>query len=245
MHLDDEQLQRLLHGELTPPAEALLRGHVVACEHCHSRVEQAAREEKRVLELLRTIDHPPPHASMLAIAARARGRRRRWGERAAAIIVALATAGVAYAAPGSPFPDLLRRLIASEERAPQAPAPVRPPPRPESTGGITVAPGDRFTIAFAATQAGGLATVSLTDGEDVAVRAVGGNPAFASDVDRLSIDNAKGDASFEIEIPRNAPWVEIRIGDRRVLLKTAARVQTDGRRDVEGRYVIRLSRSGS
>jgi len=240
MHLDEDQVQRLLHGELTPPAEAALRSHLATCEECRLRVEQATREQEEVFELLRTIDHSPPHANVSAIAARARGRRRRWGERAAAIIIALAAAGAAYAAPGSPLPELLRRVIASDVRAPRAPAPARPLPGRELTGGITVAPGNRFTIVFTASQASGLATVSLTDGEDIVVRAVGGRPSFASDVDRLSIGNAKGDASFEIEIPRNAPWVEIRIGDRRVLLKTLSRVQTDGRPDAEGRYLIRL-----
>lgn len=245
MHVDEEQLQRLLHGELAPPAETLVRRHLDSCDECQSRVAHATREQVEVFELLRTIDHPPPHASMLSIAARARGPRRRWGERAAAIIVALAAAGVAYAAPGSPLPDLLRRVIAPDERAPRAPSPVRPPPVRESTGGITVAPGNRFTIVFTASQASGVATVSLTNGEDVVVRATGGSPSFASDVDRLSIDNTKGDASFAIEIPRNAPWVEIRIGDRRILLATPSGVRADGRRDADGRYLIRLSRPGS
>jgi hypothetical protein len=119
-------------------------------------------------------------------------------------------------------------------------------PSPEAArgqAGIAVAPGDRLTIAFAVEQSGGTATVSLTDGSDVVVRALGGTTTFTSEVDRLSIEHRGAPGCFEILIPRGAPSVEIRVGGRRSFLTEASRVETEYPRDAEGRYLLPLSRS--
>ncbi|MGH7607066.1 MAG: anti-sigma factor family protein, partial [Gemmatimonadales bacterium] len=88
MHLDEEQLQRLLHGELVPSAEAAARHHFATCSLCRERTAQAEREETEVHAWLRHVDHPPPELTAETIAARARGDRLRWERVAAGIALA-------------------------------------------------------------------------------------------------------------------------------------------------------------
>jgi hypothetical protein len=237
VHLEEEVVQRLLHGELTPRNAALARDHVAACAVCRARVSEAEREEAWVLDQLTHLDHPPPP---LRAAATMVGRRDlAWGRWAAGILLVVCLAGVAYAAPGSPLPQLFQRvakgIASSRARAVQDKG-----PRPRESGpqGIAVTPGNRFTIVFSREHPGGGAMVSLTDGTDVVVRAVGGAVTFTSDLDRLSVDNKSSSARFDIEIPRRASHVEIWVGGYRVFSKDSARIVSRGRRGSEDRYLI-------
>ncbi|MGH7477911.1 MAG: hypothetical protein ACRELD_16745, partial [Longimicrobiales bacterium] len=60
------------------------------------------REEAGIEALLRTLDHEPPRIMAEDVIARARRARTDWGRIAAALVVALGLAGMAYALPGSP-----------------------------------------------------------------------------------------------------------------------------------------------
>ncbi len=233
MHLEVEQIQRLLHGELDAPGGAAGRGHLAACADCRGQVAEAEREEKVILGLLRQVDHPSPAVHAEALAARARRGSSRWLRWAAGVLLSLTVAGVAYAAPGSPLPVWLDRVV--EWVAGPAPAPGDPGP-----AGVAVEPGARFTIGFEAEQERGIAAVSLTDGSIVVARRLGGSAAFTSDVGHLAIANDGSTADYEIELPRSAPWVEIRIGANRVLLKDGSRVITDAPVDARGRYLVPL-----
>jgi len=247
MHLDEEQVQRLLHRELAPRAEAAARDHVDACADCRWQVEMAQREEARVLELLRHVDHPPPRVAAAAIIARARaerGTRGRWVRRAAGIVVATAAAGAAYAATGSPLPRMIDRVVAWVDRRPVPPAPAARPSAPEAAAGISVTPGGRFTIVFPANRVGGVATVTLTEGTDVTVRSRAGRARFTSDVDGILVESLGDSVRFEIEVPRRAARVEMRVGSRPVFVKDGARVSAEGRRDAGGSYRLQLSRPG-
>jgi hypothetical protein len=244
MHLDEEQVQRLLHGETAPPAETAMRDHLACCADCRSRVAEAEREERWVLERLRRVDHAPPPVVVEAIMGRGRRRAVGWGRLAAGMLLALAAVGVAYAAPGSPFRGVLRRIVEWVGASSKAPSHAAPSAKAGGgQAGIAVAPGDRLTIAFAGDQSGGTATVSLTDGADVVVRALGGTTTFTSEVDRLSIEHRGAPGRFEILIPRGAPSVEIRVGGRRSFLTEGSRVETEYPRDAQGRYLVPLSRS--
>ncbi|MFL5519133.1 MAG: zf-HC2 domain-containing protein, partial [Gemmatimonadales bacterium] len=197
MHLDEELVQRLLHGESSPGAEMAVRDHLAQCEECRSRLADAEREERWVLERLRRVDRAPPRVLPEAIMSRGRRRAGGWGRLAAGIVLALAAAGAAYAAPGSPVPGVLRRM--AEWVGGSSRPPIRAAPPVATRGGqagIAVAPGDRLTIAFAVEQPGGAATVSLTDGSDVTVRALGGRTTFTSEVDRLSIEHRGAPGQF-------------------------------------------------
>lgn len=233
MHLEVEQVQRLLHGELDAPGQVAVRGHLAACADCRGQVEEAEREEALILGLLRQVDHAPPAVDAQALAARARRVVPGWGRWAAGVLLSLAVAGVAYAAPGSPVPAWVDRVVGWVV----GPAPV--PPEPQSAG-VAVEPGARFTIGFGAEQERGIAAVSLTDGSSIVARRLAGTATFTAGVDHLAIENAGSTADYEIELPQSAAWVEIRLGARRLLLKDGARIVTDAPVDAGGRYLLPL-----
>ncbi|MBI4410815.1 MAG: zf-HC2 domain-containing protein [Gemmatimonadetes bacterium] len=239
-HVDDERIQRLLHGELASPAADLVRDHLAGCAECRARVAQAQREEGELHALLRHLDHPLPRVGAEAVAARARVPGSAWGWRAAGILLALAAAGVAYAAPGSPLPGWVDEVITRLKGA----EPAAPPPRPrvagQSVSGIALRPGQDLAIVFVSTHADGQATVTLTDEAEVLVRALTDPATFTSELDRLVVDGHGAAGRFEIRIPRAAPRVEIRVGDRRVLLKEGARVSTSAPADASGSYLLPL-----
>ncbi len=243
MHLDDEQVQRLIHRELAPTLETEVRDHLAQCAECRALADEAEREEVQLFGLIGTMDHPPPPVNVKDVLARATRRPVGWGRWAAGTVLALAGAGAAYAAPGSPLPALVDRVIEWVNRAASPPTHA-PVPETGNAAGITVAPGRRFTIVFSRNQVGGAATIALTDGSDIVVRALSGAAAFSSDVDRLSIDNAGDSSRFEILIPRSARSVFIRIRDRQVFVSQASRVVTATAFDSSGRYVLPLGLPG-
>jgi hypothetical protein len=243
MHLDDERVQRLLHGELEPAGERLARQHLVACSDCRTLVDDARAEERRIFGLLRELDHPVPDTDPRVILAAGPGPspRIRWGRWVAGFLLVAAAGSAAYAAPGSPLPGVLSRLVAML-------APTQVQPGADTTAsdtaalgaGIAVAPGDRLTIRFVAESGSAFASVSLTDGDEVVVRAVEGTATFSSDVERLSIRSG-GPARFEILIPRSAASVDVVAGHAPVFRKRAARVVTAARPGADGRYSLTLS----
>jgi anti-sigma factor RsiW len=241
MHLDDEQVQRLLHGELEPAGEQLARQHLAACNDCRTLVDEARAEEHRIFSLLREVDHPPPVADPRVVLAAGSRPHTQWGRWAAGILLVAAAGGAAYATPGSPLPAALDRLMAmlapTQPRAStETAATDTAPPR----AGIAVTPGDRLTIRFLVEGDSVFATLWLTDADEVVVRAVTGAATFSSDVDRLLVRGA-GTAGFEILIPRSAPWVDVLAGDTLVFRKQAARLVTQARPGADGRYPLILS----
>ncbi|MGH8620959.1 MAG: hypothetical protein ACRET3_02380, partial [Burkholderiales bacterium] len=97
-----------------------------------------------------------------------------------------------------------------------------------------------FTIVFEAAQERGIAVVSLTDDASIVARRLAGTATFTAGVDRLAIANGGSTADYESELPRGAPWVEIRLGARRLLLKDGASVVTEAPLDARGRYLLSL-----
>jgi hypothetical protein len=245
MHLDLERLQRLLDGELTRAEEATAREHMLGCAECRGRLDRAQREAERVDALLRLADVPPlpVHARAFAEEARGRARGALVMQRAAAILLALGIAGVAYAvyaAPGSPvrawWAAIAHRIGGEPRRAPSTPSP-RDVPR----AGIAVAPGRDFAVEFTFAQAGGGVVVSLTDGSEVVVRGLPGAASYTSDTDRIVIDNRVSSATFQIEIPHTAPRVEIRVGGERIFLKEGAHVSGAAAADSSALYHLQLT----
>jgi hypothetical protein len=232
-HLDEEQVQRLLHGELTRALEITAGEHLAVCAPCRERVAVARREESEVHALLAALDHDPPRIRAGAIVSAARARASAWRRRAAGLLVAMGAAGAAYALPGSPLPgwvssvvERIGSLADTSSRSPAVPPPAGPetPPDPrgsreESSGGIAVAPGNTLLILFTRSQGEGGVLVSLSDGEEVRVLAPAGAATFTSDVNQLVIDNPGSTATFEIAIPRHAPRVEVRVAGKKIFLK--------------------------
>jgi len=171
-------------------------------------------DQEQLNALLHHLDHPVPSmgAEVVIAVAQARARqavRLRW---AAAIVLGLGFAGVAYAMPGLPFKGWLQNLVS--ETPVQTPEPA--------VGGVAVAPGARLVIVFTAAQTEAWARVSLTDSADVVVHAPSGAATFTAEVDRLVITNLGAPATYEILIPRGAPRVEILVEGTLLFLKEGA-----------------------
>ncbi len=235
MHIEDELIQRLLHGELPQADEMTVRRHLAECGQCSDRLDRARRDEYEVYALLGSVDHAAPHVDAAAVAAAARPRATPWVRWAATILLALGVAGAAYAIPGSPLRRWVRSLTHRARPAPQTPSPD------SGLAGIAVAPGLDLTVRFTGPQPVGQIEVLLTDGVEVEVRAVIGAAMFSAGTDRLVVDNRDPQAAFEVRIPRTAPRVQILLGDARVMLKEGPRVVTEPsarcRSDAPARYV--------
>jgi hypothetical protein len=254
VHLDEEQVQRLLHGVLPSQAAGDARAHVAVCIDCRRRLAEAERQEDEVHALLRAVDDPvPPRISAEAVAARAQqagaaaGARvgdLSWLRRAAAILVVVGIAGAAYAVPGSPVRKWVHAIV---EKMGGRPGPTPGPAPGESPAigaGISVLPEQKLLILFKSAEGDGQVFVSLTDEPEVQVHAPTGAAGFTSSADQLLIDVQDPSATFEVEIPRSAPWVEIQTGKGRVFLKEGERVTTKGSKDAVGGYLFRLAPSG-
>lgn len=240
MHLDEERIQRLLHGELTAPLAASARDHLARCAHCRALVEAAGQDEEEVHQLLGTVDREPPVLTASAVAALARAPapgRARW---AAGLVLALSVVGIAYAAPGSPLRswvlDTWQRLGGRGEAAGNLPAVQR---GDSGVSGIAVSPGESLLVLF--TAASGFAAVSFTDGVEVVVRAPTGAATFTLDRDRLLIDNIGRGDTFEVEIPRSAAAVELRALDRLVLRSVRGVLEYPGGSEGSEVRLLRLS----
>ncbi|HEU5305020.1 MAG TPA: hypothetical protein VFU40_10290 [Gemmatimonadales bacterium] len=241
MHLDEEQLQRVLHGQLPSRAARSAGDHLAECGECRQRFVMAEREERQVLALLRQVDHPVPVVDPEALVARLRWTGAAWGRWAAGILLLLGLGGAAYALPGSPVRHWIRSAVVwiTGSQAPSAPSAETVAPEARAAG-IAAAPGRRFVIAFESPEQGGYARVSLTDGSEVSVRAPVGAAGFTSRSGRLYIANAGVGATYEIEIPRDAPRVEIRVAGARVFVKDGARIAVDRSDIVDRGYLLRL-----
>jgi hypothetical protein len=185
------------------------------------------------------VDHPGDQAE--ALVAHRRGAYAAGTTRGRILVVA-ALAGATYAFPSSPLPALV--IVAEWITGRTPPAPPAPPP----VGTVTDVPaGDSrhrsavqtFSILFAE-QAEGDVTVSLTDGPNAVVRAFSGTATFTTDVDRLTIQNNLSTADYEIELPRDARWIEITVGPGRLFLKDGGRIVADVQADTQGRYLLPL-----
>lgn len=240
MHLDDEQLQRLLHSQLPSRAARNARDHLAECTECRERFVSAQQDESRILGLLRQVDHAVPLVDPVALAGRLRWTTPAWGRWAAGILLVLGMAGAAFALPGSPVPRWFRSAVAWVGGA-ELPQSSGEPDPAALMAGIAAVPGPRFVIAFESPEPGGEARVTLSDGAQVTVRAPSGAAGYTSTPTRLVIANAGTGARFDITIPRKAPRVEIRVAGARVFLKNGTRITAARPAGADGAYLIPLS----
>jgi hypothetical protein len=238
MHLDDEWIQRLLHDELGA-VETEIRLHLESCAACRGLVDEARAEEDGIFALLAQLDHPVAEFDLRIVLAGQPAALGQWARHAAAVILGATIAGAAYALPGSPLPAALDRLLGTSagghDRAPatQADSVAAPP------AGIAVPAADGLVIELVAEGAGGLATIELTEGEEVVVRAVGGSATFSSDPGRLTV-RSSGVVRLEIRIPHTAASVEVLAGSTPVFRKLAGGPVSPNPPDSTGRYTIPL-----
>jgi hypothetical protein len=118
---------------------------------------------------------------------------------------------------------------------------MSPALRDGEPAGIAVVPGDRLTIELAGGQRLDTAVVSLTAGDQVVVKTSTGQTTFDSGTDRLVVRHTGAPGRIEISIPRSAYWVEVKVGESRVLVTEGARVIGEVKPDHGGRYLIPLA----
>ena len=108
--------------------------------------------------------------------------------------------------------------------------------------GLAVPPADPLTILFDSAQSGSQVRISLGEWSEVRVRAPSDAATFGSEAGRLRIlANRDSTATFEIEIPREAPRVEIRAAGRQIFLKEGTRVTGRGIGDRREVYLLPLA----
>jgi hypothetical protein len=242
MHLNDGQIQRLMHDELDASSRDAALGHIAECPSCEEALADAKREEAAIFDLLGHVDHAAPKVNAARFIGPGRTPSSAWARRAAGIVIVAALAGAAYAIPGSPLPGLVKKLVALVN----APAPPADDdaakPAPPATSGIAVPAGDGFIIQFATTQDSSYAIVSFTPDAMVRVRAIGGTAVFTTDTGRLDIDNRGSTAHYEIEIPAQLPGAGVKIQiDNILAFQRGADYSTmRGREIAPGRYRIFL-----
>ena len=242
MHVDKNRLQLLHHGELPPAEEAASRAHLSGCEACSQRLEVEEREEERVGALLGELDHPAPRRDFNEIERRAGVRSLRIARWAAVVALVLGLGGAAYAFPGSPLPRWIGAIVEQVGgRMDPEPRPSPGEPPEGADAGIAVTLGQDFLIVFHAPSAGGQVSVTLTDGVKLAIRAPRDAATFTLGEGRLLVEDRGFGVTYEVEVPRTAPRVEIRAGDRLLFRKEGPSVTTAGLQQGSGSYLLRLS----
>jgi hypothetical protein len=107
--------------------------------------------------------------------------------------------------------------------------------------GIAVPPGERLVILFERSHPESRARISLGDWAEVRVRGPSGGATFGSEADTLRVGNRDSTATFEIEIPRGARKVEIRVAGARIFAKDGPRVTATGAGESAAVYLLPLS----
>lgn len=243
MHLDEERVQRFLHGELEATSEVFIKRHIAECGKCRSMIEESRREEEETFLRLRAVDHDVPLLSADSLIAGIDPVRPGRFRRAAIIVFGLGVAGTAWAAPGSPVPDWIGGLLGrGGDSAP--PAPVTAPPVPAATdsAGIDVLPGTALSIRIPRPPRAGRVIFFIANTGAVRVRTRMGAAAFTSDEERIVIDVRADSLDIFIAVPSGAPLVELFIGGRSVLRKDGPGVVASVP-DEDRRWVFPLGQS--
>jgi len=242
-HLDVEQVERLLDGEMLTSADRRARVHAAECGECRERLALAERHAAEIRSLLTQVDHEPPKVDARRLAAQARARDGGWQKWAAGILLVIGSAGILYAAPGSPLRGWLAsaaRWIGHEEvKAPSEESASAP--TPGSVAGIAVIPGGSLVILFEESQPEGRARITLSPGTEVVVRAPAGSATFTSQASRLVIGNEGAASTYDIEIPLQAPRVEILVEGERIFLKKGQAITIADTGAGTGPYLLPLT----
>src|SRR5262245_17586625 len=213
------------------------------CVPCARRAEDALEDIREIAALLETLDGPSPRLDLAAIIAKADQTPRIQGRfttlrRAAALLLVVGLAGAVYALPGSP----VRRWVHDVART------MTPKPRPATEqpqeAGISILPEERLVVLFKldAAQGNGLASLSLTDGTEVRVHAPPGAATYSCVPGRIEIEVRDLSSPFVVQVPRSAPWVEIRADETSLFLKESSRVTTSSPAGPGDHYILQLER---
>ena len=244
MHLDDETLERLLHGELDPGPEATVRSHLASCSSCETRLEESRALESRLVGLLGTLDHEAPEIDWNSVLHPPSTRERAGWRIAASIAFLLLGGGILYALADSPIRGWIDRLRGMEvTQAPTSDIGSREEIE-TPVSGLSLKPGDAFEIDFKDSQAIGAIRLRFVQTPEVEIRVLGSPVRLESGPDRLSVLNANSRSSYEILVPESAASIRVRVDGEEVFLTRRGEVQSAGLPDSSGSYVLDLRGSG-
>ena len=239
MHLDDESLERLLHGELDPGPEATVRSHLASCPSCEARLEESRALESRLFGLLGTLDHEAPEIDWNSALHPTSTRARAGSRIAASIAFLLLAGGILYALPDSPVRGWIDRLRGMD--ATEAPTPGGSRSEIETpVSGLSLRPAGAFEIDFEDSQAIGAIRLRLVRTPEVEIRVLGSPVQLESGPDRLSVSNANSQSSYEILVPESAASIRLRVDGKELFLSQRGEVQSAGLLDSTGFYVLDL-----
>ncbi len=225
MHLDQEALERALHGELVSGTESVTREHLAQCETCQRSLAQKRADEAEIFSLFERLDGPRREPDIAVIRRASAGGPTVAGSQmriAAGILVLIGVSGVAvYAIPSS----LLRRWL---DRSPRGPVPAVAPPvlrtqtAPPTLSGVSIVPGAATSIVFTSRQDVGELIISISDDAHITVNAPTGTVRYAVSGSRIAISNAGSVSSYQIVIPRSAARVDVIVAGERVWTTTGS-----------------------
>ncbi len=227
-------MSHLEHGTITAIRDGALvtgdaREHLGGCPRCRAELERAGRRADRIATALAGLDVPVDTASAKAAVRRRLDARRdrdsrperHWRRhlgRAAAIV--LATAGAAYAVPGSPVREILRPVV-----VPVAPGPTESAATQEAPqeGGIAVSvPDGRIRVLVRDAAPGTEIEVVWVDAASARVLAAPGS-SFSFGEGRAEATVAPG--PVRVHLPRFAPDVTLEVDGRPYLRRAATELE--------------------
>ncbi len=253
MHLEDEEIQRFLHDELDRASRRTLGEHVAGCALCQGKLAEAEREEEWIAGRLEQVDDPAPAASPERIRApsppagpaRMAARRGRPGRarrrRSGLLRPRLPAPGM-----GGARHPVVRPLHGSV--LPTSPGPtVRPrgccasfddrrdrcPPRRAVHDPLRASAGARH---------GDRPAWRRTEHRRPRVR---GGATFTAGAGGLTVENQGAVADYAIELPEDAPWVAIEVGERQLLVKEGGRIVAVVPANDAGSYPLSLAAPGA
>lgn len=236
-HPTDGELRALLDGELPELEHRQVLQHMVECGGCTERlatIRQASQATGALLELLAP---PEPALALADVPRRARQARiRRSGLIAAAVTVLVAaTAGATV---GRPYVQAVAARIWAAIHPRTSTPKLRDRP-PGDYAGVAVVPGLVAEIAFDTVQQNGALRVRLADSVELSIRS-DAPVTYHVRPEGIDVNNRGSSASFDVSIPRAAPYVRIRIAGRVVLEKAGSRIVGRTAPDSAGEYVLSM-----
>jgi hypothetical protein len=246
-HPDEGTIESLVHGELAPDDRAAVDAHLSACVDCRARRDEARESDRWVMERLAVLEGPAPYTSASRTRAMARHRESHRGWRRAAAIVALsAGSGALFAMPSV---RAWLRQIASPgvesarpaELGASAPSAAGQGPAIASSSGVSVEPGPRFVIVLDVRPDEGRLRIRESDRADLLFVAHGPPVRLESRTTGIRVYSAGARSDYDIEVPRSARDVEVRVGETSLYRRLEGRwVQSVAEPDAEGWRVSEL-----
>lgn len=243
MHLDDETLERLLHGELDPGPEATVRRHLASCPSCEARLEESRALESRLFGLLGTLDHEAPEIDWNSALPPPPTRAKAGSRIAASIAFLMLGGGILYALPDSPIRGWIDRLRGKDATEASTSDIGSRSEIETPVSGLSLRPAGAFEIDFNDSQATGAIRLRLVQTPEVEIRVLGSPVGLESGPDRLSVSNANSRSSYEILVPESAASIRVRVDGEEVFRTRRGEVQSAGLPDSAGFYVLDLGGS--